>query len=69
MSLNYEDEQKDCLLAAADDLDIVKDPQPAPSSEILGVVTTPTSDAKEGTVGMAPPEGSGVELHMGQGLC
>ena len=59
MSLDYEHENTDCLLAAADDLDVVDESQPVPSLELLGVATTPTNDTAGGTVGMAPPEGSG----------
>ena len=65
MSVDYDDEETDCILAKADII-IVDEPRPVP--EMLDAVTSPTEDAG-GTEGMAPSEGSEGELQKGEGLC
>ena len=72
MSLQFDDEETDRLLTAADKhfVDVIDESQPATSPEILGaVIRTPTKDARAGTAGMAPPEGSGGVLREGEGRC
>ena len=62
----------DSLLVAEDEhlVDVIDENQPATSPEMLGAVNrTPTNDAKVGTAGMAPPEGSGGVLWEGEGQC
>ena len=72
MSLEFEDEETDRLLAEADEhlLGVVEESQPATSPELLGsVIRTPTIDAETGAAGLAPPEGSAGELQEGEGQC
>ena len=72
MSLDFEDEETDRLLAMADEhlVDVVEESQPTESPEILGAVPrTLTDDAVSGTRGMAPPEESGGEMREGEGQC
>ena len=69
MSLEYDDEETDRLLAAADDIDIVGESQPRTSPELLGTAETPTLEAAKNTAGMAPREESDGELRRGEGLC
>ena len=69
MSLEYDDEEMDRLLAAADDMDFIGESQPRTSLELLGAAETPTFEAAKSTAGMAPREGSDRELRKGEGLC
>ena len=72
MSLQFDDEETDRLLAAADKhfVDDIDESQPATLPEILGaVIRTPTNNTKAGTAGMAPPEGSIGVLREGEGQC
>ena len=65
MSVNYDDEETDCILAE-DDIIIADKPSPMPG--IFDAITSPTEDAG-GTEGVAPREGSKEELRRGEGLC
>ena len=69
MSLEYDDEEMDPLLAEADDIDFVGESRPCTSSELLGAAEIPTLEAVNSTAGMAPREGSDGELRRGEGLC
>ena len=72
MSLEFNDEETDRLLAAADEhlVDVIDESQPARSPEILGaVIRTLTKIASAGTAGMAPPDGSGGVLWEGESQC
>ena len=69
MSLEYDDEETDRLLAAADDLDFIGESHPRTSPELLGAAETPTFEAAKSTAGMARREGSDGELRRGEGLC
>ena len=69
MSLEYDEEETDHLLAVADDIDFVGESQPRTSPELLGAAETPTFEATKSTAGMAPHEGSDGELRRGEGLC
>ena len=70
MSLEFDAEEADSLLAEADDIEFVVESQPCTSPELLGAVTeTPTSEAVNSTAGMAPREGSDGEMRRGEGLC
>ena len=62
MSLEYDDEETDRLLAVADNIDFVVESQPRTSPELLGAAETPTFEAAKSTAGMAPHEGSDGEL-------
>ena len=68
MSLEYDDEETDRLLAAADDIDFVGESQPRTSPELLGAAETPAFEATKSTAGMAPREESDGELRRGEGL-
>ena len=52
MNFEFEEEETDRILAAADNT--ILESQPGPSPEILSAATSPTCDAAEGTEGMAP---------------
>ena len=69
MSLEYDDEETDRLLAVADDIDFVGESQPRTSPELLHTAETPTFEAAKSTAGMAPCEGSDEELRRVDGLC
>ena len=69
MSLEYDDEETDRLLAAADVIHFVGESQPRTSPELLGAAETPTFEAVKSTAGTAPREGSDGELSRGEGLC
>ena len=69
MSLKYDDEEMDRLLAAADDMDFIGESQPRTSPELLGAAETPTFEVAKSTAVMAPREGSDGELRKGEGLC
>ena len=68
MSLEYDDEETDHLLAVADDIDFVGESQPRTSPELLGAAETPTFEAAKSTAGMAHTEGGDGELRRGEGL-
>ena len=57
MSLEYDDEETDRPLAAADNIDFVGESQPRTSPELVGAAETPTFEAANSTAGMAPREG------------
>ena len=57
MSLEYDDEETDRPLAAADNIDFVGDSQLRTLTELLGAAETPTFEAANSTAGMAPREG------------
>ena len=61
MSLQFDHEETDCLLAAADEhlVDVLDRNQPNTLAEILGAVNrTPINDAKAGTAWIAPQKGA-----------
>ena len=66
MSLEYDDEETDRPLAAADDINLVGESQSRTSSELLGAAEIPTLEAVNSTAGMAPREGSDGELWRGE---
>ena len=57
MSLEYDDEETDRPLAAADNIDFVGESRPRTLQELLGAAETPTFEAANSTTGMAPREG------------
>ena len=65
MNFEFEEEETDRILAAADNT--ILESQPGPSPEILSAATSPTRDAAEGTEGMAPREGSRGERAFARG--
>ena len=69
MSLEYDDDETDRLLAAADDIHFAREIQPRTSPELLGAAESPTLEAAKSTAGMAHREGSDGELGRGEGLC
>ena len=63
MSVDYDDEEADRILAAAD---VIIADEPRPTPEILDAVASSTKDAG-GTEGMAPREDSGGERAFARG--
>ena len=70
MSLEYDNEETNHLLVAADDIDFMAESQPRTSPELLGAAAgTPTLEAGNSTAGMAPHEGSDGKMQRGEDLC
>ena len=65
MSVDYNDEDTDCILAEAD---IIIVDEPRLTLKILDAVMSPPKDDR-GTMGMTPNEGSEGELWKRKGLC
>ena len=65
MSVDYDDEKADRMLAEAE---IIVADEPGPMPELLDAVASPTVDAL-GTEGMTPHEGSKGELGRERAFC
>ena len=65
MSINYNNKEAEHFLVEAA---IILADKPGLTPELLDAVASPTMDAW-GTEGIAPHEGSEVELQRGEGLC